>query len=83
MTKTVDIENTEEKWADLIALAREGTEVILANEGEPLAHIVPIKVAQKKRIMGLHLGQTWMSDDFDAPMTEEFGFFQLTLRVGI
>ena len=72
MTKTVDIESTEEKWADLIALAREGTEVILANEGEPLAHIVPIKVAQKKRIMELHLGQAWMSDDFDAPMTEEF-----------
>ena len=72
MTKTVDIESTEEKWADLIALAREGTEVILANEGEPLAHIVPIKVAQKKRIMELYLGQAWMSDVFDAPMTEEF-----------
>jgi len=72
MTKTVDIDDTQEKWADLIALAQNGTEVILANGITPLARIVPVEPAKKKRILGLHKGQGWMRDDFDAPMTEEF-----------
>ena len=72
MTKTVDIDDTQEKWADLIALAQNGTEVILANGITPLARIVPVEPVTTKRIMGLHEGQTWMSDDFDAPLPEEF-----------
>ena len=72
MTKTVDIDDTQEKWADLIALAQSGTEVILANGITPLARIVPVEPVTTKRIMGLHEGQTWMSDDFDAPLPEEF-----------
>ena len=34
--------------------------------------ILPYKPQKGKRIMGLHQGQAWMSDDFDAPMTDEF-----------
>ena len=72
MTKTVDIDSTQEKWADLIALAQNGTEVILATGLKPLARIVPVEPVTTKRIMGMHEGQTWMSDDFDAPLPEEF-----------
>ena len=68
MTKTVDIDSTQEKWADLIALAQNGTEVILATGLKPLARIVPVEPVTTKRIMGMHEGQTWMSDDFDAPL---------------
>ena len=72
MTKIVDIDDTQEKWADLIAMAQAGTEVILANCGRPLARITPIEPAKKKRTLDLHKGETWMSDDFDAPLPEEF-----------
>ena len=72
MTKMVDIDDTQETWADLITLAQTGTEVILAKSGKPLARIEPIEAEKEGRIMGLHRGQAWMSDDFDAPMTDEF-----------
>ena len=72
MTKTVDICERHEDLSELISLAREGTEIILANGITPLARIVPVEPVTTKRIMGLHEGQTWMSDDFDAPLPEEF-----------
>ncbi len=72
MTKTVEINDAQEKWADLITLAQGGTDVVLANGGRPLARLVPIEAQAGERIAGLHLGQAWMSDDFDAPLTEEF-----------
>ena len=71
-TKTVDICETHEGLSELITLAQEGTEVILANGATPLARIVPVEPVKKKRIAGLHEGQGWMSDDFNAPMTEDF-----------
>ncbi len=72
MTKTVDICERHEGLSELISLAQAGTEVILANGGTPLARIVPVEPMTTKRIMGLHEGQTWMSDDFDAPLPEDF-----------
>ena len=72
MTKTVDICERHEDLSELISLAQEGTEIILARGATPLARIVPVEPVKKKRILGLHEGQGWMSDDFDAPMTEEF-----------
>ena len=71
MTKIVDIDETQEKWANLVALARSGTEVILAQSGTPLARIMPFDTIKKKRILGLHDGETWTSDDFDEPLPEE------------
>ena len=72
MTKMIEINDPQEKWADLIAEAQTGTEVVLANGGRPLARLVPIEENTGERIAGLHLGQAWMSEDFDAPLTEEF-----------
>ena len=72
MTKIIDICERQDDLSELISLAQQGTEVILANGATPLARIVPVDPAKKKRILGLHEGQGWMSDDFDAPMTEEF-----------
>ena len=34
--------------------------------------IPPLPDFSTQRIMGLYRGQTWMRDDFDAPMTDEF-----------
>lgn len=42
----------------------------LADETDP--DILPYKPMKGKRILGLHQGQAWMSDDFDAPLTDEF-----------
>lgn len=32
------------------------------------------QTSQKPRVMDLHKGQVWMSDDFDEPLPDEFWF---------
>ncbi len=71
MTRTVNIDEAKNQLQDLLALAAEGNEVIITDEGKPLAKLVPIAI-QKKRIAGLNRGQIWTSEDFDAPLTDEF-----------
>lgn len=68
MTRTVDIDEAKNQFQDLLALASEGNEVIITDEGKPLARIVPIK----KRVAGLNRGQIWTSKDFDGLLPDEF-----------
>jgi len=70
LAKTVDVQKTSLK--ELLALVREGTEIILTEDDTPLATIVPIEKKPGKRIMGLHAGMWEVSDDFDAPLPDEF-----------
>jgi antitoxin (DNA-binding transcriptional repressor) of toxin-antitoxin stability system len=69
LAKKVDVEKTSLK--ELLALVREGSEVLLTEGDTPLATIVPVEKKPGKRIPDLHPG-TWISDDFDAPLPDEF-----------
>ena len=69
LAKKVDVEKTSLK--ELLALVREGAEVLLTEGDTPLATIVPVEKMPGKRIPDLHPG-TWISDDFDAPLPDEF-----------
>ncbi len=73
MTKTVSISEAQSELQGLLALARNGDEVIIEENGEPLARLVPIEKPkeQKQRIFGLGKGY-WMSDDFDDELPDEF-----------
>ena len=71
MTRTVNIDEAKNQLQDLLALAAEGNEVIITDEGKPLAKLVPV-ASQKRRIAGLNRGQIWTSEDFDAPLTDDF-----------
>jgi antitoxin (DNA-binding transcriptional repressor) of toxin-antitoxin stability system len=66
------IEATNEDLKELIRLAQEGVDVILTENGIPLAHILPMNEEKKPRIMGLHAGVWEVSDDFDDPLPDEF-----------
>lgn len=73
MTKIVSISETQTQLQGLLALARNGDEVIIEENGEPSARLIPIqKTAQKERILGLREGQVWTSDDFDEELPESF-----------
>jgi antitoxin (DNA-binding transcriptional repressor) of toxin-antitoxin stability system len=72
-TKIVDIAEARDHLPELIDLAEAGTEVIIASGDQHLAWLVPLNGPQQgKRIAGLNRGQIWMSDDFDAPLSDEF-----------
>ncbi len=70
LAKKVDVQKTSLK--ELLALVREGTEVILTEDDRPLAKIVPVEAQPGKRVMGLHAGMWEVSDDFDEPLPDEF-----------
>lgn len=72
MTETVDVEEAKERLPELVSLALEGNEVILSEGDRPVARLVPIPSPVRKRVMGLHRGVAWMSDDFDEPLPDEF-----------
>ncbi len=74
MTRTVSVDEAQEKLQDLLAQALAGNEVIITEHGKPVARLVPVPVAlpKKKRVAGLNRGTIWTSDDFDQPLPDEF-----------
>lgn len=80
MTKIVNI-NENISIQTVIALTKNGDEVVLEENGEPLAKVTPIEKPkeQKPRVAGLGKGTTWMSDDFDDELPDEFWGFDKEL----
>ncbi len=75
MTKTFSLKEAQTQLQGLLALARNGDEVIIEENGEPAARIVPIqKNEPKERVLGLREGQVWTSNDFDAELPDSFWF---------
>ncbi len=72
LTETVDVQEVQTRFTELLSLMQQGTQVILAQDNIPLARIVPIASSTKPRVAGLHKGAIWISDDFDEPLPEEF-----------
>lgn len=72
MTKTLSVNDVSIQT--IIALTRNGDEIVLEENGEPLAKVTPIEKPkqQKQRTAGLGKGTIWMSDDFD----EEISFWE-------
>lgn len=66
MTKILNI-NEKISIQTVIALTKNGDEVVIEDNGEPLVKVIPMKRLneQKVRVAGLGKGTTWMSDDFD------------------
>lgn len=79
MTKTVSL--NEVSIQPVIALTRNGDEVIVEANGEPVAKVTKIEKSkeQKTRILGLGKGTIWMSDDFDDELPDEFWGFEKEL----
>jgi antitoxin (DNA-binding transcriptional repressor) of toxin-antitoxin stability system len=55
-----------------VSLVTAGGEVVLTESDLPVARLVPINTMAASRQAGLHAGSVWTSDDFDAPLPEEF-----------
>ena len=74
MTRTVSVDEAQEKLQDLLAQALAGNEVIITEHGKPVARLVPVPVAppKKKRVAGLNRGTIRTSEDFDQPLPDEF-----------
>lgn len=66
--------NTHEAKTHLSRLLRRvaaGEEIIIANRGVPVAHLVPVRAKDGGRKLGMFEGKFVVPDDFDAPLPEE------------
>lgn len=62
----------------VIKLTKNGDEIVLEENGKPIAKITPIaemeQPAPKQRVLGLGRGEGYfMSDDFDDELPDDFG----------
>lgn len=81
MTKIVSINEAQTQLEGLLALARNGDEVIIEENGEPSARLIPIKKMEpKQRVLGLGSGKEYfMSEDFNDELPDEFWSFDKDL----
>jgi antitoxin (DNA-binding transcriptional repressor) of toxin-antitoxin stability system len=70
--KIVTVEEAEARLLELIGLAEQGEEVVIAHGDQPKVKLVPVSQAPKKRIFGQHRGKIRMSPDFDAALPDDF-----------
>lgn len=71
-TQTVNLEKVEQQLADLLAIVEHESEIVIAQNGKPIARLASITRQKKKRIAGLNRGTIWTSEDFAEPMPDEF-----------
>lgn len=81
MTKTISIGEVNNSVQTLIALTKNGDEIVLEENGKPLAKVTPIvQPDQKPRIAGRGTGKGYfMSDDFNDELPDEFWGFDKDL----
>ncbi len=64
-TQTVELKDVQARLDELLALLREGTDVLIVDGNRPIARMTPIHTSD--RVPDLFPGG-WISDDFDAPL---------------
>ena len=71
-TQTVNLDKVEKQLADLLVIVETGNEIVIAQNGKPIARLASVTPQKKKRIAGLNRGTIWTSEDFDKPLPDEF-----------
>jgi antitoxin (DNA-binding transcriptional repressor) of toxin-antitoxin stability system len=72
LTQTIDVHEAQQRLPELVSLVIAGTEVILSEGPTPLVRLVPVTGPRPARVAGLHTGAITTSEDFDAPLPDEF-----------
>jgi prevent-host-death family protein len=65
----IEIRDAAGKLVELVQRARDGEEVILVVDGEPVARIAPLP-KKARRVFGSAKGQIIISPDFDDPLAD-------------
>lgn len=75
VTKGIDVQTTSQTLEDLLLLLHTNTEVLLTKGDRVIARLAKAEdtpPVSQPRVAGLHAGTTWVSDDFDDPLPDEF-----------
>ncbi len=69
---TIDVAEAQTQLQQLLALAMQGGDVVIAKDNVPLVRLVPVNAPQPRRTAGMHPGAMRMSDDFNDPLSDDF-----------
>ena len=74
MTRTISISEIQNSALAIMDLTRNGDEIVIEENGNPVAKVTPIeKHEPKQRVLGLGMGKEYfMSDDFNDELPDEF-----------
>ena len=65
---SVNIHDAKSNLSRLVDEAANGSEVLIARAGKPVAKLVPLKTDRPPRKPGFLKGKIRIADDFDAPL---------------
>jgi prevent-host-death family protein len=65
-----EISEAKERLDELLARARSGEEITLAEGGHPVVRVSPAPQGNGSRVFGEYQGKIRMADDFAAPLAE-------------
>jgi prevent-host-death family protein len=71
LTSVVDVHAAEAHLSRLVERAAAGEEIVITKAGKPVAKLVALEQAPRKRVLGTLAGRLRIPDDFDAPLPEE------------
>ena len=75
LAKQISIQKNGANWDELLSLVHQGAEIIIMDGDETIARMTSgdakPQTTLTERVLGAHPG-AWMSDDFDAPLDDEF-----------
>ena len=64
----VNVHEAKTHLSRLLARVATGEEVLISRAGRPVARLVPVEKARRRRVPGRDRGKGWIADDFDAPL---------------
>lgn len=70
--KTIELTTPYPSMEDLLEIAKKEAGLTLTKSGNPVAQSLPLPEQPKQRVAPLYPGAIEMSDDFDAPLPNEF-----------
>lgn len=67
----MNLRQAADHLAELVQRARAGEEIVIVEDGRPLARLVSADADEQRRGFGMFKGEVWVAEDFDAPLSEE------------
>ena len=68
----VNIYEAKTRLSQLVEQAHQGETIVIAQNGTPLAKLVPLdRAAKSKIVFGLMKGEIEIADDFEAPLPDD------------
>jgi prevent-host-death family protein len=68
--KTINVHQAKTQLSRLLEEVAAGQEIIIAKAGKPVARLVSLRPASKKRQLGILEGKLTVMPDFDAPLPD-------------